>query len=141
MSNRPDLTAALRDWLLADADIVGVIGHRLRPDGLEPEELLPAVAYTVLFDRPYQNNSGRASMSEARIEYTAYASTRNAADGLGRMLEARLEAAIVGVTSPRIDDLVIDNSYGRRDNPPKASDAWRYLRRIDAVTNYQAIEG
>ena len=77
---------------------------------------------------------GSSGYAFSRVQFDCAALTRNQANEVGFAVADVLDgfSGHVGEGSlVRVDDCVLDNKYNRRDQPPKGSTAWRYVRVLD----------
>lgn len=81
----------LRDFLLADATVSGVIGTRVYPLRLPQKPTLPAVVYSRISGVRVEHLKGVSSASEPRYQIDAWAANVAGAQALGKAVRQRLD--------------------------------------------------
>lgn len=89
----------LRDFVLADPTVAGLVGTRMWPVRLPQKPTLPALVYQRISGVRIENLRGPASAAEPRYQIDAWAVTVAGAQELGAAVRRRLEAYVGQWTS------------------------------------------
>lgn len=81
----------LRDFLLADATVSGLVSTRVYPLRLPQKPTLPALVYSRISGVRIEQLNGVASAAEPRYQIDAWAVTLAGAQALGKAVRQRLE--------------------------------------------------
>jgi hypothetical protein len=129
---------AVRAQLLASAGVAAAAPDRVYPDTLPQDAVLPAIVYTAISCAVWSQLNGPTGMERARIQVDAIATTRLAADTLGRACQAQLQAAgrgdWSGVTVRSVE--IPAGLHGSASEPGDGSDEWGYVATFDALIVY-----
>ena len=82
--------AALRNHLLADAQIAAIVGTRLFPLRLPQKVVLPAIVLTRISEVRYGHLRGNEALARPRYQVDCWATTHDGATALGTLVRQRL---------------------------------------------------
>lgn len=138
---RKDIAMLLAARCVTAAQVTTVIGLRMRPDVLEPNEQLPAATYEVLNADNWHHLRGAQGEAQSRVEFNCYAATRESANKAAYAIRDVLDGFTGTLTHDDVDyatvaDCIVDNCYCRREPDAPGSNRWRYRTLIDFVVTH-----
>lgn len=133
---RKDIAQLLAARCAVASQVTNVIGLRIRPDVLEPDETLPAATYEVVASDHWHHLLGAAGEAQTRVQFSIYALTRETAERAAYAIRDVLDGYTGTLTHDDVDyafvsDCIIDNWYTRREPDAPGSNRWRYRTVID----------
>ncbi len=124
----------------ASLAVTTITADRVRPDMLQQNEQLPACCYGVVSSEPWHDLEGAGGGAQSRVQFNAYALTREEADRLGAAIEDCLDgfAGMLGEGDEAVfvSDCMLDNDYPRVDPPSPGDNRWRYRRVKDFLVTH-----
>lgn len=85
---------AVRTHLLADDEISGLVGRRMKPLPLETNTELPAVTISLPSDAPQTTLDGDdGNLNNIRVQIDVWAETNDAAYALAELIRTRMQTA------------------------------------------------
>lgn len=131
-----DLSEELQARLHDSATVRNKTGGRIRPLVIEPEEKLPAIAYSTVDSESWTHLGGASGEAQTRVQFDCYGRTRREANEVADTVIDCLHTFTGTLTTITVVDCVLDNKYDRIDPPAKGSTAWRHRRVIDFLVTH-----
>jgi hypothetical protein len=137
------IATAVRAHVAANAGVAALVGTRIYPDalpqGYNAKTIGPALVYVKFPAIRGRLINGLDGIARARIEFTAYASTRATADAVDR---AVLMSGLIGFTGDmggiEIESLNVEGDGQSLDeSPTDGTQSHRYLTVSDYIVTYQ----
>jgi hypothetical protein len=127
-----DIRAAVRAFLLADEGIAAAVGERIFPLLLPQGERRASIVYTVISELSDPTMTGPSGLSRVRMQVDCWAPSADAADALGRAVEARLDGyqgPMTGEGSPA-ESVAVQGAFldDERDDYDGEADLYRASR-------------
>lgn len=137
-----DLGSELRTYLLANAGVSALVDTRIEPDVLPQGYSVGtggAITYTIINTLHDHNINGLTGIVRSRVEFTAYAATRLAANAIAEAVRASGLVGYVGLLGDiRIESVMIDSGVQTlEESPTDGSQEHRYLTVFDYLVAYQ----
>ena len=82
----------LREWVISDPAISGIIGTRMYPQFVPENAAVPAIAYSMVSDQATMIMTGPASVRNPRIQLSIVAKTQPAVSDLAEKLKVRINS-------------------------------------------------
>lgn len=137
-----DLGSAVRSYLIADAAVAQLVGARIYPDALPQGYRMNtggALTYSIISTAHDHLINGLAGIARSRLEFTAVASGRAAANEIAEAVRA---SGLVGFTGDlhgvEIEGVMLDSGVQSLTESPTdgSQDRW-YLTVFDYLIAYQ----
>lgn len=87
------IVEALRDYVLADATVSGLIGARMYPAILPQDPTMPAITYQIISGDSVISHDGPAGLENPTIQIDCWAATYSGMDALFNAVRKRLNGA------------------------------------------------
>ena len=133
----PDLGTAIRSILLADEDIVAIVGNRVYTDHPPQKLTIPAIVFWVISGIEVDDMAGPLGFSTERVQVDSYGVTRTVATQLSRTARATLAGYRGDSDGVRIRS--ITQATGQQyltDRPAVGSDSYRPITSQDFFVHY-----
>ena len=133
-----DLNAAIYNVLASNAGVSGQVSDRIRPDAIDQNEILPAIAFWRVSGISVQNIDGSVSgIARARVTIEAYASQRTTANALIELVRLALIKAKGTFAGTRVRNFAVDTHQQHYvDNPTDGNSSLRYVSAQDFSVYY-----
>jgi hypothetical protein len=131
-----DIGAGVNAKLLDTAAVKALVADRGYPDILPQGVKLPAYTYSVISDVPSHHMGGISGLSESRVQFDFYASTRKESNDLAEAARIAIDAQRGTFGSEAVRTCHLENTFRAVDPPVDASDRWRYITTCDYLVWY-----
>lgn len=135
----PDVTTAVRDYLLAKPSVTALIGQRMYLDMLPQNASLPSVVIYKVSGTHLHKISDREGFIKSRLTIVAYASTRLVANSIIETIYKSGIAAFRGLQSSiLIRGIQVDSGQQNYiEYARDGGDDHRYVTEFDLMVSYQ----
>lgn len=130
-----DIGTAIRQFLVSDATVSGLVDTRIYPDLLPQGISMPAVTYYRISTRHEGNiNGSKAGIATTRIQIDAFATTRAGSNSLSEAIRKSGILDLGYTTTNGVDILAVEIDAGQRhliEHPSDGTDQARYVTSQD----------
>lgn len=131
-----DISFLIYKHLLTIAAVTDLVGQRIKPDIIDPNETLPAIRYEVVRYNPWHNLSTPPSSAQTQLQLDCYGKIRQQANDVAKAVKVNLDGYSGTLGTIRVFDCVLDNAYDRLDPPPPGSKEYRRRRTMDFLISH-----
>lgn len=128
-----DIGFLIAKRLMASASVGAMVGDRIRPDTIDPNEVMPAIRYEAVQSGPWPRLNDPPKESLTRLQIDCYGTTRLEANAAADAAENNLSGFSGELGSVLVFDCTLDNKFDRTDPPASGSKHWRKRRTLDFV--------
>ena len=133
---------AVRSRLLSQADLVALVGDRVRPSMAAQSDELPYCVYSLVSETPVDHLTGYANLSNALIQVDVFTHYYQEAKAVAKQVKAAFRALrntqiVSGAVTTDIRSAAIVGSRESVDAANDASDEHVYRVSVDLSINYR----
>ncbi|MEO9590245.1 DUF3168 domain-containing protein [Rhodopirellula bahusiensis] len=131
-----DISFLIYQRLKDNDSIWAMVNPRIRPDTIDPNEVMPAIRYEVVRSRPWHSISTEPSETTTQLQIDCYGATRLEANTVAAAVVNNLDGFTGELGEIFVNDCVLDNTYDRVDPPPAGGKNFRKRRTLDFVITH-----
>ncbi|MEM8668727.1 MAG: DUF3168 domain-containing protein [Planctomycetota bacterium] len=131
-----DIAWQIERRLATDSDVAGLVGNRIRPQVIEPNEAMPAIRYEELSHNYWPLLNQPMTDGQTRLQIDCYGQTSLQARQVAAAVKSSLHGFSGLLGSIRVFDCVMDTRYDRVDPPPPGGKSWRKRRTMDFLISH-----
>jgi len=133
-----DLNAAVYNVLANDSNVSNEVGARIRPDAIDQNETLPAIAYWRVSGVAINEMNGSVSgLARSRVTVECYAASREAANQLAEYVRIALINARGTYDGTKVRNFLVDTHQQHFiENPTDGNAVFRYVTAQDFNVHY-----
>jgi hypothetical protein len=131
-----DISFLIHQRLKANNAVAALVSSRIRPDTIDPNEVMPAIRYEVVRSGSWHNVNAEPSEATTQLQIDCYGATRLEANTVAAAVVNNLDGLTGDIGDVFINDCVLDNTYDRVDPPPAGGKNFRKRRTLDFIITH-----